>query len=56
MTETDRSLQAQNQKLTDLQAAGEEAAAQSQNVSSSSGKRGRSTRGRRSRSFSVRAR
>ena len=56
LSDADRNLQAQSQKLADLQTAGEEAAAQAQNVSSSSGKRGRSTRGRRSRTFSVRSR
>jgi hypothetical protein len=56
LSEADRNLQAQSQKLTDLQTAGEEAGAQAQNVGPSSGKRGRSARGRRSRSFSVRSR
>lgn len=56
LSETDRNLQAQSQKLTDLQIAGEEASAQAQNVTPSAGKRGRSARGRRSRSFSVRSR
>jgi hypothetical protein len=55
LSEADRNLVAQGQKLSDLQNAGEEAAAAAENVSPRSPRRGRS-RGRHSRSFSVRSR
>jgi septal ring factor EnvC (AmiA/AmiB activator) len=57
ISEADRSFQSQSQKLTDLQSAGEEAAAQSAQSAGPKSSRGRrSGRGRRSRSFSVRSR
>ena len=54
LSDADRNLQTQNQKLTDLQSAGEQATAEAGDNGSSKSRRGR--RGRTSRSFSVRSR